>query len=230
MYHPVVSPAGGCRKPFMGFSPFVAKARPDLSSGLAGTYFASLAEQNALCTVSNLFSVPEMLVIGIRIRIPSSWPWKMNSVPRLAYLSKSGTAAEQRLGLASSFRQSCRHFDNVPVISPVNFYQLGESYQDHPEAKCLGPDGEASRIDTRGLLQRAHILAAEHIKIGKESDRHWEQGEDVSLLEFKAIQYKRRGNAIATAEQLRHIEKVRKFRSGSSFVEGLTCPPTLDQG
>jgi uncharacterized protein (DUF2384 family) len=32
----------------------------------------------------------------------------------------------------------------------------------------------------------------------------------VSLLEFKAIQYKDRGNAIATAEQLRRIENVPK--------------------
>jgi hypothetical protein len=74
------------------------------------------------------------------------------------------------------------------------------SYQNHPEAKSLGPDGKPCEFDTRGLLQRAHIVAGEHIKIVKESERHWNQGEDVSLLECKAIQYKRRGNAIATAE------------------------------
>jgi len=76
--------------------------------------------------------------------------------------------------------------------------------------RALGPYGEACRIDTRGLLQRAHILAGEQIKIGKESDSHWEQGEDVSLLEFKAMQYRRRGNALATAVQLSRIEKVPK--------------------
>jgi hypothetical protein len=95
-------------------------------------------------------------------------------------------------------------------VSPVNFYQLVESYQDHPEAKSLGPDGEACRINTRGLLQRAHIVAGEHIKIGKESDRHWEQGEDLGLLEFKAIEYRRKGNAVADKEQLARIAKVPK--------------------
>ena len=45
---------------------------------------------------------------------------------------------------------------------------------------------------------------------GEESDCHWEQGEDVSLLEFKAIQYKRRGKAVATAEQLQRIADVPK--------------------
>ena len=108
------------------------------------------------------------------------------------------------------YRLKFDYTDDGVSVSPVNFYQLVGSYQDHPEAKSLGPDGEACRIDTCGLLQRTHIVAGEHIKIGKESDRHWEQGEDVSLLEFKAIQYKRRGNAIATAEQLRRIEKVPK--------------------
>jgi hypothetical protein len=96
-------------------------------------------------------------------------------------------------------------------VSPVNFYQLVESYQNHPEAKSLGPDGKPCEFDTRGLLQRAHVVATEEpIYIGKESDRHWDQSEDISLLEFKAIQYKRRGKAIATAEQLRRITGVPK--------------------
>ena len=46
--------------------------------------------------------------------------------------------------------------------------------------------------------------------IGKESDRHWEEGEDLSLLEFKAIEYKRQGYAVADDEQLAQIAKVPK--------------------
>jgi len=48
------------------------------------------------------------------------------------------------------------------------------------------------------------------IYIGKESDRHWEEGEDLSLLEFKAIQYRPRGHAVADDEQLARIAKVPK--------------------
>ncbi len=48
------------------------------------------------------------------------------------------------------------------------------------------------------------------IYIGKESDKHWEEGEDLSLLEFKTIEYKRKGYAIATDEQLERIAKVSK--------------------
>ena len=40
-----------------------------------------------------------------------------------------------------------------------NFFMLLESYQNHPEAKSLAPDGKPCEFDTRGLLQRAHIVA-----------------------------------------------------------------------
>lgn len=94
---------------------------------------------------------------------------------------------------------------------PKDFFMLLESYQNHPEAKSLGPDGKPCEIDTRGLLQRAHIVANwPPIYIGKESDRHWEEGEDLSLLEFKAIEYKRKGYAVATDEQLKKIAQVPK--------------------
>jgi hypothetical protein len=92
-----------------------------------------------------------------------------------------------------------------------NFFMLLESYQNHPEAKSLGPDGKSCNFDTRGLLQRAHIVANwPPIYIGKESDHHWEEGEDLRLLEFKAIQYRRKGNASPEDEQLARIAKVPK--------------------
>jgi hypothetical protein len=92
-----------------------------------------------------------------------------------------------------------------------NFFMLLDSYQNHPEAKSLGPDGKPCEFDTRGLLQRAHIVANwPPVYIGKESDRHWEDGEDLSLLEFKAIHYRQKGNAVADDGQLARIEKVPK--------------------
>jgi hypothetical protein len=88
---------------------------------------------------------------------------------------------------------------------------LLDSYQNHPEAKSLGPDGKPCEFDTRGLLQRAHIVANwPPVYIGKESDRHWDEGEDLSLLEFNAIQYRRKGKAVADDDQLAGIAKVPK--------------------
>ena len=94
---------------------------------------------------------------------------------------------------------------------PKNFFMLLESYQNHPEAKSLGPDGKPCQSDTRGLLQRAHIIANwPPIYIGKESDKHWEEGEDLSLLEFKTIEYRRKGYAIAADDHLKQIAKIPK--------------------
>jgi len=72
-------------------------------------------------------------------------------------------------------------------------------------------EGKPCEFDTPGLLLRAHIVAkCPPIHIGKESDKHWKEGEDLSLLEFKTIEYKRKGYAISTDEELMRIEKVPK--------------------
>lgn len=47
------------------------------------------------------------------------------------------------------------------------------------------------------------------ILIGKESDRHWEEGEDLSLLDFKAIEYKSKGLSD------RNQRTIRENRQGS---------------
>jgi hypothetical protein len=92
-----------------------------------------------------------------------------------------------------------------------NFFMLLDAYQNHPEAKSLGPEGQLCTAETRGLLKRAHVVANwPPVYIGKESDKHFEEGEDPSLLEFRAIQYARKGYAIATEEQLARIAKVPK--------------------
>ena len=101
-------------------------------------------------------------------------------------------------------------YDGHKVV-PKNFFMLLDAYQNHPEAKSLAPGGGPCEFDTQGLLQRAHIVANwPPIYIGKESDRHWEEGEDLSLLEFNSIVYKRKGFAVATDEQLDRIAEVPK--------------------
>jgi len=39
------------------------------------------------------------------------------------------------------------------------------------------------------LLQRSFVVAASRRYVGKETDRRWEQGEDLSLVEFKSFEY-----------------------------------------
>jgi hypothetical protein len=39
--------------------------------------------------------------------------------------------------------------------------------------------------------KRAHIVAGELRYIGKETDHKWEEGDDISVLEFKTTEYGR---------------------------------------
>ncbi len=94
------------------------------------------------------------------------------------------------------------------VVFPSQFSRLLIQYQEHPEAKSLAPDGTPCRSDTKGLLKRAHIVAGELRYIGKETDRKWEEGDDVSVLEFKATEYGRSKMVFASEEVKKDIKNI----------------------
>ena len=72
-------------------------------------------------------------------------------------------------------------------------------YPGKAEVKSLAPDGTPSTGTTQGLLLRSKILGNRLVPVGKETDRHWEQGEDPSLLDFKLKEY-RKGAKMVVAE------------------------------
>ena len=82
------------------------------------------------------------------------------------------------------------------------------AYQQHPEAKSLAPDGTPCAADTQGILQRAHVIAGEIRYIGKETDRKWEEGDEISVLEFAATEYGRKGNLVATEDVKAQIKNI----------------------
>jgi hypothetical protein len=54
----------------------------------------------------------------------------------------------------------------------------------HPEDKHLSPKGEVCNAYTRGLLLRRPVAAISPlIPIGKEIERRWQEGEDISTLD-----------------------------------------------
>ncbi len=94
------------------------------------------------------------------------------------------------------------------VVFPSQFAHLVIQYQTHPEAKSLAPDGSACRAETKGLLRRAHVVAGEIRYVGKETDRKWEEGDEISILEFRTTEYGRSGKVIATEEIENKIAKI----------------------
>jgi hypothetical protein len=87
-------------------------------------------------------------------------------------------------------------------VVPESFRIILRLYLRRPESKSLAPDESPCIADTRGLLGRASVVAGEIIPVGKETDRHWEQGEDMSLLEFKVLEYRPAGNMVVADHML----------------------------
>jgi len=64
-------------------------------------------------------------------------------------------------------------------------------YVRHPEYKSLAPDGNPCKADSQGLLRRYPVTATEFHLIGKETERSWEQSEDISTLLPSLKRYER---------------------------------------
>lgn len=88
-------------------------------------------------------------------------------------------------------------------VVPESFRIIMRLYLRRPESKSLAPDETACTADTKGLLKRASVVAGEIIPIGKETDRRWEQGEDMSMLDFKVLEYRRAGDLVVADTALR---------------------------
>lgn len=101
------------------------------------------------------------------------------------------------------------------VVFPSQFLRLLIDYQEHPEAKSVAPDGTPCKTDTKGLLKRAHVTAGELRYVGKETDRKWEEGDDISVLEFKTTEYGRARRVVASEQVKSDIGKIgiNKMRS-----------------
>lgn len=93
-------------------------------------------------------------------------------------------------------------------VVPDTFRIVLRQYLERPEAKSLAPDGSPCRADTRGLLKRASIVASRAVPIGKECDRRWEQGDEMSLADFRVQEHRESGKMLPAdaALQARIIE------------------------
>jgi hypothetical protein len=78
----------------------------------------------------------------------------------------------------------------IPVIAQT-FETVFSQYVRHPEYKSIAPDGTPCKADTHGLLRRYPVTATEFHLIGKETERGWEQAEDISTLLPSLRQYGR---------------------------------------
>jgi len=102
------------------------------------------------------------------------------------------------------------HIDNIPqnAVFPSQFARLLIEYQRHPGTKSLAPDGTTCLPETEGLLKRAHVIAGDIRYVGKETDRKWEEGEDLSVLDFAPTEYGRTGKVFASEDVKQQIQEI----------------------
>jgi hypothetical protein len=98
-------------------------------------------------------------------------------------------------------------------VFPDSFQVILNQYLAKPEVKSLAPDGASCDGKTKGLLRRAIIVARSLVPVGKETDRHWEQGEDPSMLDPKIQIYGRTGKLVVAGKQEREEWRKIGFRN-----------------
>jgi hypothetical protein len=69
------------------------------------------------------------------------------------------------------------------------FEMVFEQYHRHPESKSFAPDGTPCNADSGGLLKRYPVTATGFHLIGKETERGWEQNDDISTLMPSLVRY-----------------------------------------
>ena len=107
-----------------------------------------------------------------------------------------------------SYRLALSQSGSLDKVIPQTFGYVLRLYPCHPESKSLAPDGTLCAPGTCGLLQRASVTALTSRYVGKETDRRWEQGEDLSLISFTPLEYSPSGKmAVADGALLNEMAK-----------------------
>jgi hypothetical protein len=88
----------------------------------------------------------------------------------------------------------------LPLVAQT-FAMVFRQYHRHPEFKSFGPDGAPCKPESAGLLKRYPVTTTGFHLIGKETERGWEQNDDISTLMPSLLRY---GSVTGVAdEQLR---------------------------
>jgi len=120
-----------------------------------------------------------------------------------------------------SYRIAPCQSNKLDKVIPQTFGYVLRLYRYHPESKSLAPDGTPCLANTCGLLQRSSVTAVKQRYVGKETDRRWEQGEDLSLVHFTPVEYSPLGKVVVAdaallSEMTKHAMRELMRKTGLS--------------
>jgi hypothetical protein len=156
-------------------------------------------------------STPNVMAALRRLNRDQARPYNFALSPVLVNLSGSTVTLLGRFEKNSSRWEEMTyiniHDGNTHTLRPPTLPVFAQTfgmafaqYIRHAESKSLAPDGTRCNGDTCGLLGRYPVTASGFHLIGKETERGWEQSEDISTLLPSLMSYQ---NGVVAGEQLR---------------------------
>jgi hypothetical protein len=138
-------------------------------------------------------STPNVMAALRRLNRDQARPYNFAVSPVLVNLSGSTVTLLGRFEKDSSvweamtyvnIHDGSAHTLKPPTLAVLaqNFGMAFAQYVRHPESKSLAPDGSPCKANSDGLLRRYPVTALGFYLIGKETERGWEQAEDLSTL------------------------------------------------
>ena len=123
------------------------------------------------------------------------------------------------------YRITMRLRKEMDTVVPDSFQIALRQYLEHPEVKSLGPDGTPCAPNTAGLLRRVSVLTGDIVPIGKETDRHWEQGGDPSMLDFsiKELRKKKKMGVADVSDRKRWRDQGVRYCQRKSRLSPSNC-------
>jgi hypothetical protein len=145
-------------------------------------------------------STPNVMAALRNLRRDQARPYNFALSPVLVNLTTN------QITLLAPFEKDSSHWMTMPHINihdgivhtldnpslPVlvqTFEMVFQQYHRHSESKSCAPDGTPCNGDSAGLLKRYPVTATKFHLIGKETERGWEQNDDISTLMPSLVRY-----------------------------------------
>ena len=145
-------------------------------------------------------STPNVMAALRRLRRDQARPYNFALSPVLVNLAGAQVTLLAPFEKDSSRRMMMPHINihdgtthnlenpTLPVLVQT-FEMVFQQYHRHPESKSFAPDETPCKTDSKGLLKRYPVTATGFHLIGKETERGWEQSDDISTLMPSLVRY-----------------------------------------
>lgn len=95
---------------------------------------------------------------------------------------------------------------DLPILVQT-FEMVFQQYHSHAESKSYATDGSSCKSDSAGLLKRYPVTTVGFHLIGKETERGWEQSDDISTVLPSLVRYGL-GSGIADERLRRRLQEI----------------------